>query len=280
MKSSYLLLIAILFALSSIGFAQEKSKDKDKDKYKKKEFCSQQNGWSNGNKVSSSDLRESTIAAASPIKVDSKNGRITVVGESRNDVLVRACVRVWAESKAQADTKAKSIRVATSPVIKAENTVEKNWSVSYEIHVPNSSNLDLQSSNGRITISDVNGQVNFKTSNGRITLNDLAGNVKGETNNGRVTVKLSGNAWQGSGLDVRTSNGRISLYMPSNYSANVEAGTGNGKFRSDFEALSIKGKKRKYGSNKVSASLNGGGAPIRVVTGNGRVSIRSNSVKP
>ncbi len=274
MRRSYLLLIALLFLLGSTGFAQEKSKDKYK--YKKKEFCSA-NSWSNGERVSANDLRESTIAAPSVIKVDSKNGRITVKGANRSDVLVRACVRTWAKSEGEANSLAKRVNIVTSPTIHAQNTPERNWSVSYEIHVPRNSNLDLRSSNGRISIHEVKGQINFRTSNGRITLGDVEGDVKGKTNNGRVTVKLSGSTFDGNGLDVKTNNGRISLYIPTNFSANVEAGTGNGKFSSDFEALSIKGKKRKYGSNKVSASINGGGAPIRVTTGNGRVSIHSTS---
>ena len=266
------LLLVVFCLLASGAFAQDKSKQK----HRKHEFCSKQT-WSNGNRVSASDLRETKLSAGNTVKVDSQNGRITIKGENRNDVLVRACVRAWAKTSSDAESLVNAINIKTSPNIRAENMSDRNVSVSYEIHVPNSTNLNLKSNNGRITISDVAGQLKFETRNGRITLNNVAGDVKGETNNGRVTVKLSGSSWQGNGLNVRTNNGRISLYMPSNYSANVDAGTGNGRFRSDFAALSIKEKKRRYGANRVSASINGGGAPIRLETNNGRVSIRSNS---
>ena len=269
MKRSYLLAFTIVCLLSSVGFAQ---KSKGKNKYKKKEFCSQQHGWSNGNKVSVSDLRESRMST-NDVKVDSKNGRITVIGENRSDVLVKACVRAWAKSKAKAQSVVDSIRVNTSGTITADMPRKSNTSVSYEIRVPNSSDLDLSADNGRITIKDVNGKVKFDTSNGRITLYDVSGDVDGRTDNGRVTVRFSDSNYRGSGMNVETGNGRISLYMPQNFSANVEAGTGNGKFSSDFRELSISGKKRKYGSNKVKASLNGGGSPVRIITGNGRVSI-------
>ncbi|NNE99710.1 MAG: hypothetical protein HKN25_11885 [Pyrinomonadaceae bacterium] len=273
MKRSYLLVITLICLLSSVGFAQ---KSKDKDKYKKKEFCSKQNNWSNRDKVSVSDLRESTISTRD-VKVDSKNGRITVIGENRNDVLVKACVRAWARSEADARSVVNSIRVNTSGVITADVPKDSNASVSYEIRVPNSSDLDLASSNGRIGIQQVNGKVRFKTSNGRVTLDDVTGDVTGQTNNGRVTVKFSGSSFRGSGMNVETNNGRVSLYMPTNFAANVEAGTGNGRLSSDFSELSISGKKRKYGANRVSASLNGGGAKVRIVTGNGRVSIHRSS---
>ena len=273
MKKSYYALTLVVFCLlASSVFAQDKSKEK----YRKHEFCSKQN-WSNGNRVSANDLRETKMPAGNTVKVDSKNGRITVKGENRSDILVRACVRAWAKSKSEAESVVKSIRVDTTTVIKAANVPEKsNWSVSYEIHVPKSTNLDLSARNGRITINSVNGQIKFETKNGRISLSDVAGNVKGMTRNGRVTVKLSGSRWQGNGLDVQTTNGRISLYMPANYAANVEAGTNNGRFSSDFAPLRIsrEGKKRRRGGpHKVNASINGGGAKIRLVTTNGRVKI-------
>lgn len=274
-------LILMMFCLAAtIGFAQDK--DKDKDKQHIHEFCSGES-WSNGEKVSAKDLREMTIPSAYQLKVDSKNGRITVKGENRSDVLVRACVKTYAESKAQADSLARAIRILTSPEVRAENTPDENWSVSYEISVPNSQNLDLASGNGRITISDVQGQINFKTGNGRITLDNVGGNIKGRTNNGRVTVKLAGFAWNGNGMDIETGNGRITLYMPANYAANVEVGTSNGRFTSDFAELqmpktSTRWEKRS-GPKTVSASINGGGAPIRLVTTNGRVTIKSNESK-
>jgi len=270
-KLQFILLLSILSLLASLAFAQDKSKEK----YRKHEFCSKQNSWSQ--KSFASDLREKTLPAANAVNVDSQNGRITIKGENRSDVLVKACVRAWRDSSSKAEKLVKSVRIETSPNIHAENMSKRNMSVSYEIRVPKSTNLALKSNNGRITISDVTGQLKFETRNGRITLNNVAGDVKGETNNGRVSVKLSGNSWNGNGLDVKTRKGRISLYMRSNYSANVDAGTNNGRFSSDFAALKIKRKKRRYGSNRVSASINGGGAPIRLATNNGRVSIRSNS---
>lgn len=275
---NYALLLTVFCLLGTIGFAQEKNKVKNKYKAKYKyEFC-KNNNWSNGDKVSANDLREITLQTRD-VRVKSENGRVTVKGENRADVLVRACIRAWADSEAEADSLVKGVQIDTSSEIRATNTADKNMSVSYEIRVPNNTNLDLAIDNGRISINSVQGQINFKTANGRVSLYDVSGDVKGRTNNGRVSVKLSGSAYQGNGLDVETGNGRVSLYMPSTYAANVEVGTGNGRFSSDFRELQVVGKTRKemrYGSNKANASLNGGGAKIRVVTGNGRVSVRSN----
>ncbi len=275
MKNLYLRFLLLLTALclfGTVGLANENTLEDN--------FCSKKNYSSWGDRAYESDLRETTIPASGLVKVDSKNGRINVIGENRSDVLVRACVKAWADSKSEAKSKVDAIRIETSSTISAVNTPKKDWSVSYEIRVPNSSNLDLLTRNGRIGIDAVQGQIKFETYNGRVSLNDVSGDVKGMTRNGRLSVKLSGTAYQGNGLNVETRNGRVSLYMPSTYAANVEVGTGNGRFSSDFDELQVEkinGKKRRWGSQKVSASINGGGAPIRVMTGNGRVSVRSNS---
>lgn len=278
---SYALVLAVVLLVSTNSFAQDKYKDKIKSKLKQKvySFCSGSN-WSNGDRVSSKDLRETTLSAGD-VKVNSRNGRITVIGSDRSDVLVRACVRAWGYSATEAKEAVDSIRIETSGEITADTPRDSNSSISYEIHVPRSTNLDLYAQNGRITISSVDGQIRFKTSNGRVTLSDLAGDVQGETSNGRVTVKLNGNAWNGNGLNVKTRNGRVTVYMPSSYAADFELRTNNGRFSSDVNELQTqnydeRGRKRRGGSHRVKSSVNGGGAPIKVTTGNGRVTINSN----
>ncbi len=77
------------------------------------------------------------------------------------------------------------------------------------------------------------------------------------------------------GLNVETTNGGVNLEMPENYAARLETRTVNGGFTSDFD-LTVKMREwnRSRGVN-ISTDLNGGGAPIRVVTTNGGVRIRS-----
>jgi hypothetical protein len=85
---------------------------------------------------------------------------------------------------------------------------------------------------------------------------------------------LNGSSWRGSGLDVTTTNGGVVLTLPENYAAHVETGTVNGGFQSDFASLTVDRKDRSRPA-RVSADLNGGGAPIRVVTTNGGIRINS-----
>ncbi|QQS40497.1 MAG: DUF4097 family beta strand repeat protein [Acidobacteriota bacterium] len=245
------------------------------------DFCSNNNY--NGDKASATDLRETTIPATGRIEVDGgKNGGIAVRGENRSDVLVRACVRAWADTEAEAKNLVDTTRVETSPVIRASNVSEKShFSVSFEIIVPVQTSLNLKAHNGGISIKSVEGNLEFSTVNGGVSLSEVAGDVKGRTTNGGVKVALSGMTWRGGGLDVETTNGGVKLVLPTNYAANVETGTVNGGFKSDFPELQVKKDEndRYYQRNKnVSASINGGGALIRVKTTNGGVKIGSSDL--
>lgn len=268
-------LTASMFCLSALlVFGQTKAENKMKDKG----FCQNYN-YSDDNRASYKEEREITVPAGS-LNVDGKrNGGIRVRGENRSDILIRACIQTTGGSDEEAQSLAKSIRIETGGTIQATGADdEKHFAVSYEILVPRNTNMSLTAHNGGIGISSVEGTIEFTTLNGGVSLKDVAGNVKGKTTNGGVNVALTGNAWRGSGLDVQTTNGGVNLQMSENYQARVEAGTVNGGFRSDISGLSIPADNDEYGrrrNKRISTDLNGGGAPIRVVTTNGGIRINS-----
>lgn len=292
---------AVVAAALGVGvtaaFGQDVSKEKDKSHKielkdlekaikaeKNKAFCSSDN-WSSGDKVSYRELRESNFAASGSLAVDAgKNGGISVIGEERGDIVMRACVQTWGVSDEAARGLAASVRIATGGTIKAEGPEPSNgisWSVSYQFLVPRSTNLKLNAHNGGISIGNVDGSLEFQTLNGGLSLKNLSGDVRGRTTNGGINVTLTGNSWRGSGLDLTTTNGGIHLSMPASYAARVEAGTVNGGFSSDIPALNItqedlRGSEwTRHRAKRIDTVLNGGGAPIKVTTTNGGVRITS-----
>ena len=284
--------IAAAISLTAVtAFGQEaKSKDKIekvKAEYKsEKSFCGS-NNWSNNERVSFNDLRELTVASSGTVNVDAgQNGGISVKGEDRGDVLVRACIQAWGTTEDEAKAAAAGIKINTSGEIKADGPAgDKNWSVSYQILVPRSSNTRLKAHNGGISLSGVDGNAEFETQNGGVNVSNVSGSVKGRTANGGVNVSLAGTSWKGSGLDIETKNGGVNLTIPENYAANVETGTVNGGFKSDIPSLNVttenlQGSDSRSRARRINTSLNGGGAPVRVVTTNGGIKINSaDSVK-
>jgi len=264
-----LLAAVCLFAVNTS--AQNKAEAKNKSR----EFCSN-NNYSSDDHISFREVREMTLPATSSLTVDGgQNGGVRVIGENRNDVLVRACIQTWSKSEEEAKALAAGIKIETAGTIKAESASgSKDWSVSYEISAPRNTSLSLKARNGGISISGVEGNLDFETMNGGVVLRDVAGEVKGRTTNGGVMVSLGGSSWKGSGLDVETTNGGVTLSMANSYAAHVETGTVNGGFSSDFSALSVDRTER-WKPARVSADLNGGGPTIRVITTNGGITIRS-----
>jgi hypothetical protein len=220
------------------------------------------------------EVRQYTLMGAGTLSVDaSPNGGIQVQGGARGDVLVEAKVVATADSQQRAREIASGVRVdAAGDKVTAEGPGglgrREGWHVSYRLAVPNQMSLSLRSSNGGITVNDVEGRIEFRTVNGGVKLSGLAGEVTGRTSNGGVDVDLHGPTWVGAGLDVETSNGGVRLRIPAQYSARLEAGTVNGGFEIDFP-VTVQGRV----DREITANIGAGGPLIRVRTSNGGVKV-------
>ncbi|MDJ0839182.1 MAG: DUF4097 family beta strand repeat-containing protein [Acidobacteriota bacterium] len=228
-----------------------------------------------GDRARYTEVREENLPAdRETIWVDGgKNGGISIKGWDEDQIYVKATIKTWANNDSDAEELAADIRLEFGDRIHAEGPRSKRynqgWSVSFEVYVPLQSNLKLETHNGGIGISEVNGDITFNALNGGVKLYHLAGNVNGRTTNGGVKVELDGDTWDGAGLDVQTTNGGVVLSMPAGYNARLETGTVNGSIKTDFP-VTVKGKI----GRKLNATIGNGGATIRVRTTNGGVAVR------
>jgi DUF4097 and DUF4098 domain-containing protein YvlB len=122
-----------------------------------------------------------------------------------------------------------------------------------------------------MTIADVTGHIRAVTVNGPLALDNLAGDVHVRGDNGPISVRLSGTRWQGAGLDAETRNGPVSISLPEGYSTLLETGAVNGPISTRIP-LTLQGELRRGG--QIRTTLGSGGAPVRVITTNGPVTIR------
>lgn len=237
-------------------------------------------GWGFGGRESVCQLRTTTVhLSGQHLGVSSENGGIELIGENRSDVAIEARVRAWAGSASEANDILRQVQIDTSgdqirdrgPHFHFGN---KGYGINYKVHVPRKLSVDLESTNGGISIAHLDGRLRFNTTNGGVTLDDLAGDVQGGTTNGGVHVTLSGDRWNGAGLHVDTTNGGINLAMPDHYSAHLEAGTTNGGIHVDFP-ITVQGAIK----NSLNTDLGNGGPTIHAVTTNGGISITKSSEK-
>jgi hypothetical protein len=225
--------------------------------------------------VSHCEIKEQTLPATdATIAVDGRvNGGVSVKGWDRNEILMRARIQTAAPSETEANDLFKQISIETAGAkifaSGPSNRSDHWWTVSYEVFVPRRSNLSLKTNNGGISIADVNGRLEFSALNGGVNLKRVGGTVRGGTTNGGLNVVLSGDRWDGEALDVKTTNGGVSMFIPENYSAHLETGTVNGHLNIDFP-VTVQGNI----TRELAVNLGAGGATIRAMTTNGGVRIR------
>jgi hypothetical protein len=239
-----------------------------------------EDGWCrqegrNGDRQQACEVREFTVpAGASQVAVDAApNGGIEVFGSARGDIVIRAKVSAQADSQQRAREILTGVRVdAAADRISAEGPQgldrHEGWSVSYKLAVPTQTSLQLKTTNGGISIQDVEGRLEFATVNGGVKLSSVGGDVRGRTSNGGVDVDLDGATWMGEGLDVQTSNGGVKIRIPEQYSARLEAGTINGGISVDFP-ITMQGRL----DREIATNIGAGGPVIRVHTNNGGVRV-------
>lgn len=233
-------------------------------------------GWETdrdwGSKGRYCEIRELSLSATGSVAVDAgHNGGIKVRGADQSSIDLEARIQVWGRSEEKARALAQEIEILTDDNrVKAHAPADDDWSVSFRLRVPHRTDLDLVAHNGGISIEEVAGELRAETHNGGLSLAALAGDVRAETTNGGVKVSLSGDRWEGDGMEVETRNGGVKMSIPEGYSAELETGTVNGPLEIDFP-VTVQG----HLGRSIETTLGSGGAPIRVKTRNGGVRISS-----
>ena len=223
------------------------------------------------------EVRSITIAKPGTLNVSSMNGGIHVVGEDRQDVHVEARIEAWAGSASEAANILREVQIETTGGTIRDKGPNFHWGhqgygINYVIHAPKQLSAELKTMNGGIGLEHLNGDLKFDTTNGGVDLSDLAGNVHGSTVNGGLDISLSGDRWDGKGLDAETTNGGITLNIPENYSAHLETGTVNGGIEVNFP-ITIQGEIKHH----LTTDIGSGGPTIHAETTNGGVTLSHGS---
>ena len=156
--------------------------------------------------------------------------------------------------------------------------------VTYKVTLPQTYNVDLNTSGGSIEIEDLEGEVDAYTSGGSISLEDIQGNVDIKTSGGsldldNITGKIDAHTSGGSielklatkptkDSKVKTSGGSITAYLVKNVAVNLSAKTSGGRVSSEF---TVDGKITK---RSIEGTINGGGPELVLKTSGGSVRIK------
>ena len=206
------------------------------------------------------------------LDVNSMNGGIEIIGQDRSDIALEAQVSARAGSQSEAASILHEISIATGATVEAHGphtTGNRSWSVGYKLLVPHRLAGKFHTMNGGLSLTAINGNIDGETTNGGLHIEDLGGDVHVTTTNGGIKAILAGNTWQGSGLTASTTNGGVSVKLPSNYSAHLVANTTNGGTSLNLPNANQDGVHRR----SIDTNLGSGGPTLSFETTNGGVSI-------
>lgn len=135
--------------------------------------------------------------------------------------------------------------------------------VGFEIEMPPGANIEVRTSNGKVSLAGARGEVNLKTSNGRIDLSDIQGDTIANTSNGTIVAKnVRGN------LDLESRNGAIEIDEVDGERINAQ--TSNGHIKAD----GVDGDpslRTSNGSISLKVTSSTSSPKIKAVTSNGSV---------
>ncbi len=177
-----------------------------------------------------SELKQTLAPVSGPLVVDTRNGRIDVVAESRDDVSIECTLVCGGHSQSEADERLAAATLSSEVDANGRLVVKPVFpggprngdAASIWIRLPGAGvdGGDLKTSNGPVIARGLRGELTIDTSNGAIEVSDHAGSARVDTSNGSIVIrKLSGSLW------ADTSNGSVRL---EEVSGPITADTSNG----------------------------------------------------
>lgn len=245
---------------------------------------------------------ERTVELSAPLSPGSTfvakthNGSIAIHGADVAECSLTATIVTRAANDEEAEELSDQVEVTlvpsgdrlTAKIDQPTRLINKSVSVSYDIQIPNETNLELITHNGAVRINDIKGHIDATTHNGKTTAENVSGTTELTTHNGHVTCReISGDSrlnTHNGGVDVvysetapsvcdvsiETHNGSIDFTSPPDFTAQVNASTHNGSVHTDLP-ITVKGKVSK---SKLTGTIGTGEGKLHLETHNGSIKIR------
>jgi hypothetical protein len=144
------------------------------------------------------------------------------------------------------------------------NDVEVSWT----IRVPAGVNFEGYSVNGDVIVLSLASDVRAGTVNGDVEVS-TSGVAEASTVNGSVRASMGRADWTGT-VKFSTVNGGITVEVPGDLNADIEAGTVNGGIETDFP-ITVRGR---FMNRRMSGRVGNGGRTLEMESVNGSIRLR------
>ncbi|HKW57149.1 MAG TPA: hypothetical protein VJN42_07290 [Candidatus Acidoferrum sp.] len=245
--------------------------------------------------VVKSEERTISKAEAPTLRVrPHRNGGVQVVGWDKDNYSVTAC-KAASNEDGEAEVILSQIHLIVSNgevSTDGPSRDDQDWTVYLLIRSPKSAAIDLETSNGPISLYSVDGKLTAHTTNGPISVSDFTGDATIEavngpisvsggsgslnvhTQNGPISISLKGNSWTGAGISAAAHNGPATLFVPADFQSSFVVETSKYGPISCRAAICDNARKTWDEDNR---RIEFGSTPamIRLSTVNGPVSVQS-----
>src|SRR6202050_855769 len=225
--------------------------------------------WSERGSPVADELPGRQIAANAPVSINTSRGDITIFADEDNQIRVVATKTVRASNEDESRRRARQVTISVSPdkggyeISPSIPAWYSRTRVDFEVHLPKTVNLTLQTGNGDIIVNDIQGQINLTSGNGSIEIHDSKGDVTATVQKGDVRMtNIQGDVHlMGHGNDIELSGiqGNAAIdgdFLGSIQIDNVSETTRYNSSRTDLTLLRLQGRlEMDSGSLQISDAL-------------------------
>jgi hypothetical protein len=138
--------------------------------------------------------------------------------------------------------------------------------------------LVLDTGDGSITVDRADGRLALETGDGGVSVEGSLSPVKMHTGDGSIVYRVDAATRMDDDWEISTGDGAVSLYLPSGFSADLDAHTGDGRIRNDLDVSSTRTPNDRDPDERDRRTLRGrigqGGKRLRVQTGDGSITLK------
>lgn len=137
--------------------------------------------------------------------------------------------------------------------------------------------LTLHTGDGSVTVENGSGRLGVETGDGSVSVAGNLSSLRLQTGDGSIVYRADAETRMADDWDLSTGDGTVTLYLPSDFSANLDARTGDGRISNDLqvEAEREQDDERDNDRHSLTSQLGNGGRTLRVRTNDGSIRIRA-----
>ena len=136
--------------------------------------------------------------------------------------------------------------------------------------------LTVATGDGSVTLDEVDGDVDVDSGDGGVSVSGKIGIAKLHTGDGSITFRAASGSSMKDDWSMTTGDGGVSLYLPPDFAAELDAHTGDGSIRNDLNVTAeSEGGDRDKERRTLKGKIGAGGKTLRIRTGDGSIRLKT-----